>query len=278
MHTYGYCVDGRTIGSSNIRSEKHVLNYYDLLGVEPTADLETIRHAWRVRIRLLHPDIHQGAPEEVQTEAVKETLRVNRAWGTLRDPEKRRDYDLQLVVNRAGRPRPAPPRDEDERSANVSVTCAACATTQRVPRAEGRFECVKCKTAWQFAKCERCYRIANIREHRANWRCASCGRQQPSSWGGAQYVVCVRCASRTSAAAGDATFDCAQCGLEHIRCKCGKYTTFVSVRPDTWLCPHCKRLNPFSPHLSFDVATFSVAMVAVCLLVAGLILITGMLQ
>ena len=257
-----------------------MLNHYDLLGVEPTADLDAIRRAWRVKLRLLHPDIHQGASGEVQDEAERETLRVNRAWETLRDPEKRRTYDLQLIANGANgasRRRHSRPNG-DESTDNLSATCAACGTTQKVSRTAGRYECVKCNTAWQFAKCERCHRIANIREHRSSWRCSSCARQQASSWGGAHYVVCVRCGSRTSAGAGDNTFDCAQCGLGHVRCKCGKYTTFATFRFDTWLCLSCRRLNPLSPHMTFDVASFSVALVAVCLLVVGLILITGMLQ
>jgi curved DNA-binding protein CbpA len=74
-----------------------VLTHYDVLSVEPTAELETIRRAWRVKVRLLHPDRHRNSPTDVQAEAEKETLRVNSAWETLRDPEKRHEYDVQLL-------------------------------------------------------------------------------------------------------------------------------------------------------------------------------------
>jgi len=73
------------------------LTHYDVLSVEPTAQLETIRRAWRVKVRLLHPDKHRDSPRDVQAEAARETLRVNAAWDTLRDPEKRHDYDVHLL-------------------------------------------------------------------------------------------------------------------------------------------------------------------------------------
>jgi curved DNA-binding protein CbpA len=74
-----------------------VLTHYDVLSVEPTAELETIRRAWRLKVRLLHPDRHRDSPKDVQAEAQKETLRVNIAWETLRDPLKRHEYDMQVL-------------------------------------------------------------------------------------------------------------------------------------------------------------------------------------
>ncbi len=85
-----------------------MLTHYDVLNVDPTAEFETIRRAWRVKVRLLHPDRHRDSPKDVQAEAVKETLRVNNAWETLGDPRKRREYDVQLMrlrdVRRAQEP------------------------------------------------------------------------------------------------------------------------------------------------------------------------------
>ena len=43
-----------------------MVSHYDVLGVEPTADVGDIRHAWRVKIRLLHPDLHRGSPPDVR--------------------------------------------------------------------------------------------------------------------------------------------------------------------------------------------------------------------
>jgi curved DNA-binding protein CbpA len=98
-----------------------VLTHYDVLGVDPAAELETIRRAWRLKVRLLHPDRHQDSPDDVQAEAAKETLRVNNAWDTLRDPEKRHEYDRQVLPLRNGevereKPERASESREDRRS------------------------------------------------------------------------------------------------------------------------------------------------------------------
>jgi curved DNA-binding protein CbpA len=77
-----------------------MLTHYDVLSVDPTAEFETIQRAWRVKVRLLHPDRHRDSPKDVQAEAEKETLRVNNAWDTLRDPQKRREYDVYLMAIR----------------------------------------------------------------------------------------------------------------------------------------------------------------------------------
>jgi curved DNA-binding protein CbpA len=74
-----------------------VLSYYDVLSVDPSAELDTIRRAWRLKVRLLHPDRHRDSPGDVQAEAARETLRVNKAWDTLRDPTKRHEYDDYLL-------------------------------------------------------------------------------------------------------------------------------------------------------------------------------------
>jgi curved DNA-binding protein CbpA len=78
-----------------------VLSHYDVLSVDPTAEVEAIRRAWRLKVRLLHPDRHRDSPGDVQAEAARETLRVNNAWDTLRDPAKRDEYDEHLLGLRA---------------------------------------------------------------------------------------------------------------------------------------------------------------------------------
>lgn len=261
-----------------------MLNHYDVLGVEPTADLETIRHAWRIKVRLLHPDKHQGSPHDVQAEAASETLRATVAWETLRDPEKRRAYDLHLFDAGAngrvnGGARQARPKPGSQSEADMSVTCLLCSTTQRIPITAGRFDCANCDEAWQLAKCEGCDKIAQVRERRTSWRCVSCGRQQSATWGGgARRIFCVRCKAATDVAAGTDRFRCVGCGLEHLRCSCGQYRTFPALPWLTWRCPRCKRINQISQRNSLAVGQFLVLVGAVILVIVGVILFAGMIQ
>jgi len=55
---------------------------YDVLGVEPGTDIETIRQAWRQLVRESHPDrmMARGVPEEAVKLAEKRLIAINRAW------------------------------------------------------------------------------------------------------------------------------------------------------------------------------------------------------
>ncbi len=57
-------------------------NPYEILGVDPQSDLETIRGAWRQAVRESHPDsmIARGVPEEAIKLAERRLIAVNRAW------------------------------------------------------------------------------------------------------------------------------------------------------------------------------------------------------
>ena len=62
-------------------------DYYGILGVEPDADADTIKRAYRKLARKYHPDVSDAADAE---ERFKE---VGEAWEVLGDPEKRAAYD-----------------------------------------------------------------------------------------------------------------------------------------------------------------------------------------
>lgn len=66
---------------------------YAVLGLRPSADADAIRRAYRSLARELHPDINP-APD-----AARRFAAVSRAYATLGDPVRRRQYD-------EGRPRP----------------------------------------------------------------------------------------------------------------------------------------------------------------------------
>jgi len=68
---------------------------YDLLGVRPDADDETIKAAFREAAKLHHPDRRPGDPH-----AAFRFRQIATANAILRDPERRADYDRWLALER----------------------------------------------------------------------------------------------------------------------------------------------------------------------------------
>lgn len=64
-------------------------DYYKVLQVDAGADPEVITAAFRVLARRLHPDRDLTGVHEVRM------AELNRAYGVLRDPETRQDYDAE---------------------------------------------------------------------------------------------------------------------------------------------------------------------------------------
>lgn len=71
-------------------------DHYDALGVPRNADLETIRKAYRRRAKECHPDAGAGADPAA-------FLAAQTAYEALKDPERRRAYDLELRRRETGR-------------------------------------------------------------------------------------------------------------------------------------------------------------------------------
>jgi curved DNA-binding protein CbpA len=82
-----------------------VKTHYELLGLEPSADAESIKKAFRREIARYHPDkvIHLGA--EFQELASTRAAELTIAYKTLSDPALREEYDAGIA---AGRPLHAP--------------------------------------------------------------------------------------------------------------------------------------------------------------------------
>ncbi|MGA2215549.1 MAG: J domain-containing protein, partial [Bryobacteraceae bacterium] len=71
------------------------VNYYDLLQINPRAEIETIERVYRILASRYHPDNQQtGDAERFRT--------LSDAYQLLRDPVKRKEYDRQFEVNPAG--------------------------------------------------------------------------------------------------------------------------------------------------------------------------------
>ena len=63
-------------------------DYYEVLGVEKSADEAAIKKAYRALAKKYHPDMNPG-----DAEAEKKFKEASEAYAILSDPEKRRQYD-----------------------------------------------------------------------------------------------------------------------------------------------------------------------------------------
>ncbi|WP_102143437.1 J domain-containing protein [Mycobacterium hubeiense] len=73
---------------------------YAVLGVSPTATQAEIAHAYRHQLRALHPDTRASAADPMSADDER-LQRVVAAYGLLRDPARRAEYDRDASV-RAG--------------------------------------------------------------------------------------------------------------------------------------------------------------------------------
>ncbi len=76
-------------------------NYYQILGVHVDASPETIKAAWRLRMKRYHPDVVQHLGDEATREAAAKVASMNEAWAVLRHPETRLRYDLTMRLRAA---------------------------------------------------------------------------------------------------------------------------------------------------------------------------------
>ena len=70
------------------------MSYYEDLGVAPNASPEQIREAYKILVRLLHPD--QQTDPALKRAAEGQMRRVNRAYSVLSDPALRHQYETEL--------------------------------------------------------------------------------------------------------------------------------------------------------------------------------------
>jgi len=69
-----------------------IVNYYEMLGVDPQADSAEIKRAYYNQLKIWHPDKNA----ERLAEAEETTKILNQAYSVLSDSERRKQYDRML--------------------------------------------------------------------------------------------------------------------------------------------------------------------------------------
>ncbi len=84
-------LDERVFRSLHARYVGGVPDPYDVLGVSPGDDLETIRSVWRQLVRDTHPDrmMARGVPEEAVAMATQRLMAINVAWARVLEEKGR---------------------------------------------------------------------------------------------------------------------------------------------------------------------------------------------
>ena len=100
------------------------IDYYEVLGVWPTADADTIKKAYFKLAKLHHPDV---VGETADKEGVDFKL-INEAFSILSDAGLRREFDERLKKKMGGTQ--AERREADKRSAQLSYDQARAAMRQ----------------------------------------------------------------------------------------------------------------------------------------------------
>lgn len=107
-------------------SSREEESLYDLLQVIPGADTSVITHAYRARMKDLHPDLNPHSDRDL-------VARINDAYEVLSDPVRRRDYDEALA-----RRRRESAREQDRKSRSTSQSPPGPSPSSSPPRPPGK--------------------------------------------------------------------------------------------------------------------------------------------
>lgn len=75
------------------------LDYYQLLGIDPKANLGEIRAAFHASSRSFHPDANRDLPPDLKRQCNLISKRITEAYSVLRDPRRRHSYDTRVKAS-----------------------------------------------------------------------------------------------------------------------------------------------------------------------------------
>jgi len=104
-------------------------DFYRVLQVDPAAEPEVIRAAYRALARKYHPDVSIGADDRM--------VRINRAWAVLGNPAVRAAYDRGRVAFATRVPEPTQPETPGEPASSQRPIGRASGTVLTFGRYEG---------------------------------------------------------------------------------------------------------------------------------------------
>jgi len=104
-------------------SKATFVDYYQVLGVWPTADVDAIKKAYFKLAKIHHPDV----VGEESSDANVDFKLINEAFSILSDPLKRRAFDEKLKKKTGGGAQDSERKESDKRSANLAFEQARTA-------------------------------------------------------------------------------------------------------------------------------------------------------
>lgn len=103
-------------------------DFYELLGVSPTAENIVIQAAYKAMMRQYHPD------RNAQPEAEARAKAINEAYDVLRDPERRSRYDAQRKGHKTSAPLRPAQQPQPKAQPNPQASKAKQAPTPKAAR------------------------------------------------------------------------------------------------------------------------------------------------
>lgn len=105
------------------------MNFYEILGVPVGAAHEDIKAAYRRLAKEWHPDRHADSAK-----ATQRMQAINQAYNTLKDPQKRSQYDFEQHLGffaKASQAKPSPGAQTPPRGPSAARTSASSRATFR---------------------------------------------------------------------------------------------------------------------------------------------------